>query len=148
MPPSTSTPGWTWSTAVEAASPGWWRGRTATTIRLGMPRSPGEAGSWALEFVVDPHHRVPGNTIGLDLVRAATQIIASEGGGHVHMWVNQPRPEHDRIAAAVGPQPGRVLYQMRRPLPVPESMRHEGRADGVPPSPPGRSGWASTRTPG
>jgi mycothiol synthase len=89
------------------------------------------AGSWALEFVVDPHHRVPGNTIGLDLVRAATQIIASEGGGHVHMWVNQPRPEHDRIAAAVGLRPGRVLYQMRRPLPVPESLRHDGRADGV-----------------
>ncbi len=47
------------------------------------------------------------------------------------MWVNQPRPEHDRIAASVGLVPGRVLYQMRRPLPVPESIRHESRADGV-----------------
>ncbi len=84
-------------------------------------------GSWALEFVVDPHHRVPGNTIGLDLVTEATRVIAAEGGGHVHMWVNQPRPEHDRIAAAVGLAPGRVLYQMRRPLPVDESHRHEGR---------------------
>jgi mycothiol synthase len=79
--------------------------------------------SWSLEFVVDPHHRVPGNTIGVDLVAAAARVIASEGGGHVHMWVNQPRPEHDRIAAAIGLTPGRVLYQMRRPLPVEESFR-------------------------
>jgi mycothiol synthase len=81
-------------------------------------------GSWALEFVVDPHHRVPGNTIGLDLVGEAAQVIAAEGGGHVHMWVNQPRPDHDRIAASIGLAPGRVLYQMRRPLPVPESLRY------------------------
>jgi mycothiol synthase len=81
------------------------------------------SGSWALEFVVDPHHRVPGNTIGLDLVRTAAGVIASEGGGHVHMWVNQPRPEHDHIAAAIGLAPGRVLYQMRRPLPVPDELR-------------------------
>jgi mycothiol synthase len=80
-------------------------------------------GSWALEFVVDPHHRVPGNTIGLDLVREATRVIASEGGGHVHMWVNQPRPEHEHIAAEVGLVPGRVLYQMRRPLPLSDSLR-------------------------
>ncbi|HUE58163.1 MAG TPA: mycothiol synthase [Acidimicrobiales bacterium] len=73
--------------------------------------------SWALEFVVDPHHRTPGNTIGEDLVRQAARIIAEAGGGHVHMWVNQPRPEHDRIAAAIGLKPGRILYQMRRPLP-------------------------------
>jgi len=40
--------------------------------------------SWALEFVVDPHHRVPGNTIGIDLVRAALDIVRDAGGGHVH----------------------------------------------------------------
>jgi mycothiol synthase len=74
--------------------------------------------SWALEYVVDPHHRIPGNTVGRDLVQAAVKVIASAGGGHVHMWVNQPRPEHDQIAAEVGLTPGRVLYQMRRPLPV------------------------------
>jgi mycothiol synthase len=73
--------------------------------------------SWALEFVVDPHHRTPGNTIGDDLVHRAARVIAEAGGGHVHLWVNQPRPEHDRIAASIGLHPGRVLYQMRRPLP-------------------------------
>jgi mycothiol synthase len=80
-------------------------------------------GNWALEFVVDPHHRTPGNTIGVDLVRAAARVIADAGGGHVHMWVNQPRPEHDKIAAAINLAPGRVLYQMRRPLPVEDSLR-------------------------
>lgn len=79
--------------------------------------------SWAVEFVVDPHHRVPGNTIGLELVTEAVTVIASEGGGHLHLWVNQPRAEHDRIARAAGLRPGRVLYQMRRPLPVDEALR-------------------------
>jgi mycothiol synthase len=78
--------------------------------------------SWALEYVVDPHHRVPGNTVGRDLVKAAVDVIAAEGGGHVHMWVNQPRQEHDQIAAAVGLAPGRILYQMRRPLPVRDDL--------------------------
>jgi len=78
------------------------------------------SGSWALEYVVDPHHRTPDSRIATDLVRAAGQVIADAGGGHVHMWVNQPRPEHDRMAAAIGLSPGRVLYQMRRPLPYAE----------------------------
>ncbi|MDQ2754613.1 MAG: hypothetical protein M3R71_03580, partial [Actinomycetota bacterium] len=38
-------------------------------------------GTWALEYVVDPHHRVPGNTIGEDLVLEAVNVIADEGGG-------------------------------------------------------------------
>ena len=84
------------------------------------------AESWALEYVVDPHHRVPGNTIAVDLLAAAAGIIASEGGGHVHMWVNQPRPEHAALAATIGLKPGRVLYQMRRPLPVEQELRPEG----------------------
>lgn len=77
-------------------------------------------GSWALEFVVDPHHRLPDNTIGMELVGAALGVVASEGGGHVHLWVSKPRPEHDAIAAACGLNRGRELYQMRRPLPVGE----------------------------
>jgi mycothiol synthase len=82
--------------------------------------------SWALEFVVDPHHRVPGNTIGEDLVSSAVQLIAAQGGGHVHLWVNHPRATHDRIAAAVGLRPGRVLYQMRRGLPLDDGVRQPG----------------------
>jgi mycothiol synthase len=76
--------------------------------------------SWALEYVIDPHHRVPGNTIGTDLVAAALEIVAAAGGGHVHVWVNKPRPEHDQIATDNGLTKGRDLYQMRRSLPAPE----------------------------
>jgi mycothiol synthase len=82
--------------------------------------------SWALEYVVDPHHRLPGNTIGADLVAEAARVIASEGGGHVHLWVNQPRPDHDRVAESIGLRRGRVLYQMRRPLPVEDDLHDAG----------------------
>ncbi|MBO0730014.1 MAG: mycothiol synthase [Acidimicrobiaceae bacterium] len=74
--------------------------------------------SWGMEFVVDPHHRTPRNTVGIDLVTKAAKLIASEGGGHVHLWVSQPRAEHQQIASSIGLVPGRALYQMRRPLPV------------------------------
>ena len=77
-------------------------------------------GSWALEVVVDPHHRTPGNTVADDLVKAAMDLIASEGGGHLHLWVSQPAPYHERMAKAVGLSPGRALYQMRRTLPLGE----------------------------
>ena len=71
-------------------------------------------------MVVDPHHRTPGNTVATDLVNAAIDLIASEGGGHLHLWVSQPAPYHERMAKAVGLSAGRALYQMRRPLPAPE----------------------------
>lgn len=78
------------------------------------------APSWALEVVVDPHHRVPGNTVAPDLLATALELIASEGGGHLHLWVSRPSPFHDRMAAAAGLSPGRALYQMRRGLPAEE----------------------------
>jgi mycothiol synthase len=76
--------------------------------------------SWALEYVVDPHHRHDGSPIGHDLVRAALDVVRSEGGGHVHMWVNRPTPDDDAMAESNGLHRGRDLYQMRRPLPVDE----------------------------
>jgi mycothiol synthase len=58
--------------------------------------------------------------VAIDLVRAATGLIASEGGGHLHLWVSQQSPFHGRMAAAAGLSAGRALYQMRRPLPADE----------------------------
>jgi mycothiol synthase len=74
--------------------------------------------SWALELVVHPHHRYEATTIGPQLLDAALGIVAGEGGGHVHWWVFEPTEIHRELAEQVGLRPGRLLYQMRRPLPV------------------------------
>jgi mycothiol synthase len=79
------------------------------------------AHDWALEYVVDPHHRAPGAggpAIADDLVRAALGVVAAEGGGHVHLWKSKPSADDDAVAAGNGLARGRDLYQMRRPLPV------------------------------
>jgi mycothiol synthase len=74
--------------------------------------------SWALELVVDPHHRYEMATIGPELLDAAVSVIADGGGGHVHWWVFEPTAAHDALAREVGLAPGRMLLQMRRPLPL------------------------------
>jgi mycothiol synthase len=84
----------------------------------GYARATPGAGGWTLECVVDPRHRVPGDTVGADLLAAAGAVIAERGGGPVRLWVTRPGPVMDRVAATVGLVPDRALYQMRRPLPV------------------------------
>jgi mycothiol synthase len=75
--------------------------------------------SWAVELVVDPHHRKEeGTAIGRELLSEALRIVASEGGGHVHLWIPKPCAWQEEVATAVGLQRGRDLLQMRRPLPV------------------------------
>jgi mycothiol synthase len=83
--------------------------------------------SWALEYVVSPHHREPGNPIGADLIAHALDIVRNEGGGHVHLWVFKPTEEQDRIAEEVGLHRGRDLLQLRRPLPDDEPYELETR---------------------
>ncbi|MEA2843151.1 MAG: mycothiol synthase [Actinomycetota bacterium] len=81
----------------------------------------GHHSTWALEYVVDPHHRdAAGQGIGQTLLEAAFGVVRSEGGGHVHLWVPKPTEEHDRVAAAAGLSRGRELRQLRRPLPLGE----------------------------
>ena len=74
--------------------------------------------SWGLELVVHPHHRYEARSIGGQLLRAAIDVVAAEGGGHVHWWVFEPTATHEELAAAIGLHPGRRLHQMRRPLPT------------------------------
>ncbi|MGH9269048.1 MAG: mycothiol synthase, partial [Acidimicrobiales bacterium] len=74
--------------------------------------------SWAVELVIDPHHRHDSLAIGTDLVAGVLDIVRREGGGHLHLWVPKPAPVHDAIAAATGLARGRELLQMRRALPL------------------------------
>ena len=91
-------------------------------------------GTWALEFVVDPHHRHALPSIGQRLVDAALDVVRAEGGGHVHVWVPKPGPAHDRIAETAGLRRGRELRQLRRGLPL--ELAHDPLA--VRPFRPGR----------
>lgn len=84
--------------------------------------------SWALEYVVDPHHRAgQGEAIATDLVRGALDVVRESGGGHVHLWKSKPTETDDAVALAAGLARGRDLYQMRRPLPVDEPYDLETR---------------------
>jgi mycothiol synthase len=82
---------------------------------------------WELELVVDPRHRAELAAIGRKLLTAALDVVRSEGGGHVHLWVCKPTDGHDEIAAAIGLERGRDLWQVRRPLPVGEPFSIETR---------------------
>ena len=77
--------------------------------------------SWAIDLLVDPHHRYDALTIAPNLLHDAIEVIRGEGGGHVHYWVYEPTAAHTRIAADVGLTPGRDLWQMRVPLPIAET---------------------------
>ena len=74
--------------------------------------------TWALEYVVDPHHRRADLGIARTLLDAALAIVAEAGGGHVHMWVPKPTEASAVLAASVGLRRGRELRQLRRPLPI------------------------------
>ena len=80
--------------------------------------SGGHEATWALELVVDPHHRRPDLGIARTLLDAAIGLVAEAGGGHVHMWVPKPTDASDELAAVIGLRRGRELRQLRRPLPV------------------------------
>ena len=80
--------------------------------------SRGHHRSWALDLAIDPHHRYDARAIAPELLGAALDLIAEEGGGHVHLWVHQPTSTHDEIASTVGLQRGRDLLQLRVPLPL------------------------------
>ncbi len=80
--------------------------------------SDGPRRTWALEIVVDPHHRQTTSGIAENLLDSALRVVRAEGGGNVQFWVPKPGPDEDRIATGAGLRPGRELRQLRRPLPV------------------------------
>jgi mycothiol synthase len=74
--------------------------------------------SWNLEVVLTPARRADLATLAPPLLRAALDAVDAAGGGAVHWWARHATDEHARVAAEVGLRPGRVLHQMRRPLPA------------------------------
>ena len=93
---STSTPGSTWCRAAGRVSPGWWRGRTATTTRSGTPRSragPGELGPGVRGRPPPPGTRATPSA--LDLV-ARRPCDDRRRGRRPRAHVGQPAPARAR----------------------------------------------------
>lgn len=84
--------------------------------------------SWAVDLVVHPHHRYDTDTIGPELLECAFDIVAKEGGGHVHWWVFEPTQMHRDLAEQFGLHEGRRLLQLRRPLPLEPEHAARGHA--------------------
>ncbi len=84
--------------------------------------------AYAFELVVHPHHRYEMATIGPELIEAALDVVAADGGAHVNWWVFEPTMAHEALAEAAAMQPGRTLYQMRRDLPTDIPVTIETRA--------------------
>jgi mycothiol synthase len=75
-------------------------------------------GAHAFELVIHPHHRYEMATIGPELIDAAIEVVAADGGGRVNWWVFEPTSAHDSLADAAHMTRGRTLLQMRRSLPT------------------------------
>ena len=74
--------------------------------------------SWSLDLIVHPHHRYDSMEIAPELIDTALDIVAHEGGGHVHWWVFEPNNIHRQLATTAGLKAGRKLLQLRRQLPL------------------------------
>ena len=78
--------------------------------------------SWALDLVIDPQHRDQTLELGKGLLQEAENIIASEGGGHVHWWVFNSNEIHDLLAAQIDLKPGRNILQLEVKLPLTQKV--------------------------
>ncbi len=106
---------------------------TADGASYGQVTRSDPARSWLIELAVRPAARTADGAQAAALLRAARRAVAGAGGGPVSVWVSQPRPADLRAAAAAGLVPGRVLYQMRRSLPVEAAVA--GRSTPLPTRP-------------
>ena len=74
--------------------------------------------STAIELVIAPSERAWVEELTSQLLRAAMEVAASEGGGRINWWVHHPDDRTDLIATGVGLKLRRRLLQMRRHLPL------------------------------
>jgi mycothiol synthase len=70
-----------------------------------------------VELVIDPERR-DDPSLTTDLLAAAVDIVAGDGGGVLQWWAFDAGPADDAAARSVGLTPSRTLHQMRRPLPT------------------------------
>jgi mycothiol synthase len=73
---------------------------------------------WAVGLLVHPDHR--GTGLEVELLDAAVERIATEGGGPAVLWLLGPDKRADDAVAPAGFAPERDLLQMRVPLPLGE----------------------------
>lgn len=76
---------------------------------------------WEVGLVVHPDRR--GTGLEAELLEAAVQHIAAEGGGPVVLWVPGADENDDEAVTAAGFAPQRDLLQMRVALPLSEEPR-------------------------
>lgn len=81
--------------------------------------------TWALELVVHPLYRGVDAGVVSALLTRSIREIASQGGGHVHVWLSSH--DHDAVAALslAGFTRGRTLVQMRRRLPLEPELQSD-----------------------
>jgi mycothiol synthase len=84
--------------------------------------------SYTFELVVHPHHRYEMATLGPELIDAALDTVASDGGGTVNWWVFEPTAMHRTLAEGAHMVADRRLYQMRRALPTGMEVTIETRS--------------------
>jgi mycothiol synthase len=86
----------------------------------GSPRAPLERdpGGWALRLDPPPDASLIGRVVG---------EVATAGGGRLTVWVTEPTPATDAMAAEAGLSLGRDLLQLRRSLPAGEGPRLDTR---------------------
>jgi mycothiol synthase len=83
--------------------------------------------STVVELVIAPDERVHVDALPPLLLRAALDVVATDGGGRINWWVHRPGDSADEAAAEVGLQLGRRLLQMRRSLPIDQTTTIDTR---------------------
>jgi len=74
-------------------------------------------GTRNIELVVHPDDR-DDPSVAYDLLSAALDVVARDGGGRVQWWASAATPTEDDLAASVGLALTRSLLQMRCALPL------------------------------
>ncbi len=81
--------------------------------------------SFSVEIVVRPAYRDNLMEVGEPLLGEVLSTIETSGSLPLHLWIAKPTVEHDRLAAKLGFDRHRDLYQMRLALPGPDAGGHD-----------------------